>query len=54
MDLDYIKCITITRDIKIIIQTIKKVVKREGILMGNEVKMLPLNKEREEKKIYEK
>ncbi len=54
MDLDYIKCITITTDIKIIIQTIKKVIKREGVLMGNEVKMLPLNIEREEKKIYEK
>ena len=46
-DIEYVNNISLKEDIKIIFLTIKKVVKREDILVGNEHIMANLDKERE-------
>ena len=45
-DLEYVKTISFKNDIKIILKTIKKVIKKEDILVGNEKVMENLNIER--------
>lgn len=60
-DLEYIERITLKKDIKIIMETIKKVLKKEDILMGKEVTIPPLDiyrkeflEKEEERVVYEK
>ena len=45
-DLEYVKTICLKNDLKIILKTIKKVIKKEDILVGNEKVMENLNIER--------
>lgn len=49
-DIDYVRNITFLGDIKILLKTIVKVVKKEDILVGNEHIMKTLDKERKEHK----
>lgn len=46
MDVDYARNLTFIGDIKILIKTISKVVKKDGILVGNEQIIQSLDKER--------
>lgn len=48
-DLEYVENISFFNDVKIILITIKKVIKREDIAVGNEVKLLSLDLYRENK-----
>lgn len=46
LDIEYIKNITLKNDLNIILQTIKKVLKKEDILVGNEHVLLNFDEER--------
>lgn len=46
LDIEYINHISLREDLKIIMMTIKKVIKKEDILVGNEQTLLDLDEER--------
>lgn len=52
LDIEYIKNITLKNDLNIILQTIKKVLKKEDILVGNEHVLLNFDEERKIKNGY--
>lgn len=54
LDIEYVSNITFLNDIIIILNTVKKTIKREDIRMGNELKFGKLNVEREREKIANK
>lgn len=49
LDIEYVENISFINDFKIILKTIKKVIKREDVLTGNEMILQYLNEERKEK-----
>lgn len=53
-DIQYIKDISFINDLKIILKTIKKTIKREDILVGNEFKAGKFIDQRKERKVQGK
>lgn len=54
MDLQYVEGLSFIKDVSIILKTVKKVLKKEDILVGNENIMQNLNVERENLNVCEK